>query len=175
MKYIEAPSRPPMGKYDLETSIFIAGSITGARNWQKDILKIPVGSEKITILDCYNAFNPRQENFDVNDPDVEKEQITWEYDAIHKCKYILFWFSHETLAPITLLELGSALNTHNPDCIFIGVHPEYKRKNDVIIQTALRNKKLSEKIVFNLEDLAKIVVQENRGRFKTFLNKKNEH
>jgi hypothetical protein len=92
---------------------------------------------------------------------LEQEQITWEYHCIHHCKYILFWFAKETLAPITLFELGSALNTHDHSKIFIGIDPEYKRKNDVIIQTKLRNKYLSNRIVFNKKDLVMEIVNQS--------------
>lgn len=172
MKYIEAPN------YDLEIArlnpadnLFLAGSITGAQDWQKelafkkyDIFELDDNIESATdkdirLVDYFNVFNPRRANFDVNDPSVEKEQITWEYHCIHQCRYILFWFAPETLAPITLFELGSALNTHEHENIFIGIDPLYKRKNDVIIQTSLRNKKLADRIVFSKDDLAKQVLK----------------
>ena len=171
MKYIEAPN------YDLEIArlnpkdnLFLAGSITGAEDWQKelafkkyDIFELDDNIESATdkdirLVDYFNVFNPRRANFDVSDPSVEKEQITWEYHCIHQCRYILFWFAPETLAPITLFELGSALNTHEHKNIFIGIDPEYKRKNDVIIQTSLRNKALADKIVFSKDELAEQVL-----------------
>lgn len=172
MKYIEAPN------YDLEIArlnpkdnLFLAGSITGAQDWQKelafkeyDIFELDDNIESATdkdirLVNYFNVFNPRRANFDVNDPSVEKEQITWEYHCIHQCRYILFWFAPETLAPITLFELGSALNTHEHKNIFIGIDPLYKRKNDVIIQTSLRNKALADRIVFSKDDLAKQVLK----------------
>lgn len=173
MKYIEAPD------YNLEiarlhpngNNLFLAGSITGAQDWQKelafkkyDIFELDDNIESATdkdirLIDYFNVFNPRRANFDVNDPSVEKEQITWEYHCIHQCRYILFWFAPETLAPITLFELGSALNTHEHKNIFIGIDPLYKRKNDVIIQTSLRNKALADRIVFSKDDLAKQVLK----------------
>ena len=107
----------------------------------------------VMLTNHYNIFNPRRENYNGLDPKLEQEQITWEYHCIHQCKYILFWFAKETLAPITLFELGSALHTHDHSKIFIGIDPEYKRKNDVIIQTRLRDEYLSDRIVFSKEDL----------------------
>ena len=173
MKYIEAPN------YNLEIArlnpmdnLFLAGSITGAQDWQKEMafkkhtilgLKESLHSNvrelmSTSLIDHFNVFNPRRANFDVSNPAVEKEQITWEYHCIHQCKYILFWFAPETLAPITLFELGSALNTHEHKNIFIGIDPEYKRKNDVIIQTSLRNKALADRIVFSKDELAEQVL-----------------
>lgn len=163
MKYIEAPN------YDLEIArlnpadnLFLAGSITGAQDWQKEMAykTYEVGMLwNIRLIDHFNVFNPRRANFDVSNPAVEQEQITWEYHCIHQCRYILFWFAPETLAPITLFELGSALNTHEHENIFIGIDPEYKRKNDVLIQTSLRNKALADGIVFSKDDLARQVLK----------------
>lgn len=158
MRYIEAPN------YDLEIArlnpadnLFLAGSITGAQDWQKEMAykTYEVGMLwNIRLVDHFNVFNPRRVNFDASDPNVEKEQITWEYHCIHHCEHILFWFAPETFAPITLFELGSALNTHKHENIYIGIDPEYKRKNDVIIQTSLRDEHLAKRIVFSKEDLA---------------------
>lgn len=163
MKYIEAPN------YDIEIArlnpmdnLFMAGSITGAQDWQKEMAykTYEVGMLwNIRLIDHFNVFNPRRANFDVSNPAVEQEQITWEYHCIHQCRYILFWFAPETLAPITLFELGSALNTHEHENIFIGIDPEYKRKNDVLIQTSLRNKALADGIVFSKDDLARQVLK----------------
>lgn len=168
MKYIEAPN------YDLEiarlhpngNNLFLAGSITGAQDWQKELAfkeysLLEFGSNRLPtrLVDHFNVFNPRRINFDASNPVVELEQITWEYHCIHQCKYILFWFAPETLAPITLFELGSALNTHEHKDIFIGIDPEYKRKNDVIIQTSLRSKDLANRIVFSKDELAKQVLK----------------
>jgi hypothetical protein len=160
MKYIEAPNYSvDDARLDPEECLFLAGSITGAENWQKKLAFAEHhDSNKMRLIDRLNIFNPRRENYDHLDPKLEQEQITWEYHCIHHCKYILFWFAKETFAPITLFELGSALNTHDHSKIFIGIDPEYKRKNDVIIQTRLRNKYLSNRIVFSKEDLVEQIL-----------------
>jgi hypothetical protein len=156
MKYIEAPNYSlDIARLNPEECLFLAGSITGAENWQKDLAYAEYDDpfSKKRLINHYNIFNPRRENFNNLDPKIEQEQITWEYHCIHRCKYILFWFAKETFAPITLFELGSALHTHDHSKIFIGIDPEYKRKNDVIIQTRLRNEYLSNRITFSKEDL----------------------
>lgn len=161
MKYIEAPNYDiEIARLNIFDNLFLAGSITGAQDWQKEMAhkKYNVYNTDVRLIDHFNVFNPRRANFDASDPSVEKEQITWEYHCIHQCKYILFWFAPETLAPITLFELGSALNTHEHKNIFIGIDPEYKRKNDVIIQTSLRNKALADRIVFSKDELAEQVL-----------------
>jgi hypothetical protein len=161
--YIEAP------QYNLEVarrnpakSIFMAGSITGAEDWQKELAYTPAtqhGIISLRIIDVLNVFNPRRSNYDALNPELEREQITWEYQCIHQCDYILFWFAPETLAPITLFELGSALHTHDHDKIFIGTDPEYKRKNDVFYQTGLRDIKLANRIVHSKDELVNQVLR----------------
>lgn len=154
MQYIEAPHFSlDIARLNAADNLFLAGSITGAHDWQKEMAfkkYFPYPS----LIDYFNVFNPRRVDFDASDPNVEKEQITWEYHCIHHCNHILFWFAPETLAPITLFELGSALNTHKHENIYIGIDPEYKRKNDVIIQTSLRDERLAKRIVYSKEELA---------------------
>lgn len=111
-------------------SVFLAGSITGAVDWQAEVAP--------KLLPYWHVFNPRHANYDGLIPDAEREQITWEFDALAFCNTILFYFSNETLAPITLLEYGKMLKSGKN--LFVCIHPDYKRKNDVLIQTELEEK-----------------------------------
>ena len=52
-----------------------------------------------------------------------------------RAQKILFWFSPETLNPIALYELGTWVRGPKP--IFVGVHPDYPRRQDVVIQLEL--------------------------------------
>jgi len=63
---------------------------------------------------------------------------------------IIFWFSGATLCPITLFELGAALERNQK--IIVGIEPNYKRKIDVEVQTKLMNKNIP--IVYSVEDLS---------------------
>lgn len=137
MRYIEAPTylykdgfiKPFSSNCTVfdENSIFLGGSITGAWNWQKYL------ASKLEYN--WTIFNPRRENYDGLIPNAEREQITWEFKALQFCRNIVFYFSHETLAPITLFEYGKMLKSNKN--LFVCIHPEYKRKNDVWIQTEL--------------------------------------
>ena len=164
-KYIEAPNyNLDIARLEPDECLFLAGSITGAHDWQKEMAfkeydRLNGFDKPLRLVDYFNVFNPRRVDFDASDPNVEKEQITWEHHCIHHCNHILFWFAPETLAPITLFELGSALNTHNHENIYIGIDPEYKRKNDVIIQTSLRDERLAKRIVYSKGDLAMQVLK----------------
>lgn len=166
MQYIEAPNYSVLiDRLPARECLFLAGSITGTADWQQDILLHANRTYRdYTINDVYNVFNPRRADFDVNRVGVEEEQITWEYHCIHKCEKILFWFAKETMAPITLFELGSAFNTHKHENIYIGVHPEYKRKNDVRIQTFLRNSSMSRRIASSIGELADQVIEDKMSQ-----------
>ncbi len=124
---IEAPNRPPEMVWN--DSVFLAGGITNVRDWQKDACDL-LSEHRI------NIFNPRRKDFDINNPLVNKEQITWEHKYLRFCDTILFWFSHETLQPITLFELGGALERKQN--LIIGCDPNYPRINDIIIQCSLQ-------------------------------------
>ncbi|HLC78071.1 MAG TPA: nucleoside 2-deoxyribosyltransferase domain-containing protein [Candidatus Nanoarchaeia archaeon] len=142
MKYIQCPEIYT-GK---EKSIFIAGGITNCPDWQAKLVEL-LKDEKIVLI------NPRRDDFDASKSSIDEEQISWEFDHIEKADAVSFWFPKETLCPITLYELGKEISSGKQ--IFIGIHPEYKRKKDVEIQSKLANSKV--KIVYSLKDLGKEV------------------
>lgn len=123
--------------------IFLAGGITGCPDWQSRI---------VAALTDYPGvlFNPRRDNFPINDPAAARAQIAWEYWYLRRAKAISFWFPMETLCPIVLYELGAHSMTEKK--LFIGVHSQYERKQDVRIQTGLVRPEIE--IVYSLNDLA---------------------
>lgn len=139
MKYIECPDEFNGD----EKSVFLAGGITGCLNWQNEMVNL-LKDENITLI------NPRRKEYPKNDPDIEKKQITWEYEHLKKTEAILFWFPNETNCPITLYELGTLSMTDKP--VFVGLDPDYSRKIDVEIQTKLRRPEI--KIVYSLKELS---------------------
>ncbi len=152
MHEVNAP-RPP--------SLFIAGGITGCAWWQKDFVQ-QLAHEDVLLVD------PRREGFDSLDPKIEREQITWEYRHLCRVNAVAFWFPPETVCPITLFEYGVQISkptgitgTHDPllaghyvheyKPVFLGVHPDYTRINDLLIQTELARPTIP--ITHSLEDL----------------------
>ena len=100
MRYIEAPNEWVRDKPQDE-SVFLAGSITGARDWQFHMAAmLSAASDQLVVL------NPRRKHFDVNERGVGQAQIKWEHEHLRKAGAILFWFEENTLSPITLFELG---------------------------------------------------------------------
>ncbi len=127
MQYIEAPS-DETPEHDF--SLFLAGGITDCPDWQADVVAAIPSDYSITV------YNPRRADFPIGDPDAALEQITWEYAKLRQADMATFWFPCETICPIVLFELGSALDRDIYPVV--GVHPEYVRRQDVEIQTRLR-------------------------------------
>jgi hypothetical protein len=137
MQYIEAPQA-----YDgNELSLFLAGGITGCPDWQREMV---AELKDLSLV----IFNPRRTHFP-QDRNVDREQIEWEYTYLRKATAISFWFPQETLCPITLYELGAWSMTNKK--IFLGVHPNYRRIQDIRIQTALVRPEIT--LVQTLEEL----------------------
>lgn len=138
MKYIEVPS-----VYEgNEKSLFLAGGITGCPDWQSELTNL-LKPENIVLL------NPIRTNFPINGPNAAEEQITWEYNHLRKANAISFWFPKETICPIVLYELGAWSMTEKP--LFVGVHPDYKRRQDVEVQTKLERPDVQ--IVYDISSL----------------------
>src|SRR5947208_1960195 len=109
-------------------SLFLAGGITACFNWQERVAAA-LAELPLTIL------NPRRANFPIDDPTAAAAQIEWEHRHLRKATATLFWFPAETLCPITLYELGAWSMNRKP--MFVGTHPDYQRRQDVVIQTRL--------------------------------------
>ena len=111
-------------------SIFLGGSITGAIDWQEKVA--PQLEDR-----NFTVYNPRRKNYDVGNIEMEKEQIRWEKYFLDYCDFLFFYFSKETVAPITLFEYGCYIKSDKK--IIVYAHPEYPRLRDLLIQTELRN------------------------------------
>jgi hypothetical protein len=155
--YLEAPNYlPHYVGLDAMQTIFLAGSITGAANWQKDAV--------FALAPHFNIFNPRRDRFDVSDKNFDRVQIPWEHTHLDLAGITLFYFSPETLAPITLLEYGKQLvkTKYAPwRKTYVCIHPEYQRRMDVLIQTELENKTILENIYFMPDKMYAAIIKEN--------------
>jgi len=141
MEYIEAPTN--WLNSSPTSAVFLAGGITGCPDWQSELVKLLAKTN-------YVVFNPRRENFPIDDPEAAPLQIRWEFNYLRKADVISFWFPAEGVRPIVMYELGAWSMTDKP--IVVGVEPGFWREQDVSIQTSLVRPELH--IVDNLEDLA---------------------
>lgn len=139
-KYIQCPDVFDRSAIPPEWPIvFLAGGITNCPIWQTELAEL-LSDTKIVVI------NPRRENFPSveENPNIAREQIQWEFDHIkiatndflvtRSCA-MSFWFTDATVQPITLFELGKAsIIAKN---LFVGVSPNYIRREDVEIQLEL--------------------------------------
>lgn len=135
MHYIEAPDYTVLSSvHQCWPKVFLGGSITNAKDWQKKLV------DQIKNENCV-IYNPRRATFDVNDASQADIQIHWEFLHLREANIVVFYFSEETLAPITLFELGSRLeavaNMAKYQHLHIYCEPKYARKEDVRVQTNL--------------------------------------
>ena len=140
MQYIEAIDSYTEAHYP---TLFLAGGITDCPDWQNEMVKLLSDRD-------YTLLNPRRANFPIHDPNAARTQITWEHNALRAANSILFWFPRETICPIVLYELGAWSMMDKR--IYVGVHPDYQRRQDVEIQTELVRPEIT--IVYSLKDLA---------------------
>ncbi|MBD3408416.1 MAG: hypothetical protein GF411_19995 [Candidatus Lokiarchaeota archaeon] len=143
MRYVEAPQWGSNCGVS-ETSVFLAGGISGCPDWQSELVKM-------LDIDGLVVYNPRRSDFDMSKPNGAHEQIKWEYQHLQRADAISFWFPKESICPIVLYELGFHLNSNK--CIFIGIEPGYCRTIDVIVQSSLAREN-GVSIVHSLQHLA---------------------
>lgn len=135
MKCVEALDELDVAQWG-EKTLFLGGGITNCANWQNEMCQLLKDTD-LTIL------NPRRKHFPMDDPNAATAQIIWEYKHLNMAKAIMFWFSPETLCPITLFEYGKWLVRSGTEVraarrkLFVGCHPNYARLLDVKVQTAL--------------------------------------
>lgn len=151
MRYIEAPEYPAdFDTLDKDKTIFLAGTISGAWEWQKKL------TEK--ILPYCNVVNPRRKNFNIMNDAMNDEQVIWEDHFLEKCEIISFWFSRETLAPITLFEFGWYLcqSKFNMKQLIVGFDPDYPRFQD--LKRQMKAKFPTMEVAYSIDKLAERII-----------------
>lgn len=151
---IEAPNEIYSLENNGNVKLFLAGGISNCPNWQMEMIGRLKGFPNLTV------YNPRRENFPIEDPNAAEEQIIWEFNHLRDANIIIFWFSKGSLNPIVLYELGMWGNS-NDRPILIGIDPEYERKQDVIIQTQLARPEVE------IYDSLDLIVQKLYSIFET--------
>ncbi len=138
---------------DRATTLFMGGGISNCDDWQD-----PTGKILLEKLPNFTILDPRRNNWDMNaDFEESRKQIKWEYIHLAKSGHILFWFPYETLCPIALFELGKWLT--KPVNLYIGTHPNYQRRFDIIEQVKLERP--NQIIHDNLDDLISEIITKN--------------
>lgn len=131
MKVITATERYKIKSNDV--ICFLAGGITNCDNWQQEVIK---ELSKFEHTDNLVIFNPRRENFPIDDPSASKKQIEWEYKWLNHCDIFSMYFCNSnSVQPICFYELGRNLALMK--YAVISVEEGFSRTNDVVIQTKL--------------------------------------
>lgn len=162
MKLIIAPEYYDSSNSSLP-SVFLGGGITNVKLWQDDLI------QELSELNCV-VFNPRRKIFDINDPAQSEIQILWEHKYLMESQIVIFYFSSETLCPITLFELGARLMSNRggyEQSIYIYCEPTYQRKFDVEFQTKLA----IDGFVKNQEILYKCFYQDDPVKYKNLADR----
>jgi hypothetical protein len=142
MNYIESPNECA----GTDHVLFMAGGISGCPDWQAEFVPMVVDTP-------WTLVNPRRKNFPIHDPSAARAQIEWEHRHLARANARMFWFPRETLCPIVLFELGAWSKVSG--LMFVGVHPDYQRRQDVEIQLELARPDV--RVVYSLADLAQQV------------------
>lgn len=130
----------PYQKKPGDVSIFLAGGIQNTKEWQKEV--IARLQNVFGNIDNLVVLNPRRENFPIHDPNAAQEQITWEYNMLDVADIFSMYFAGGISdQPICMYELGKHLErrfrNNDLDRVVISSEPDYKRVQDVNIQSRL--------------------------------------
>ena len=112
MQLIFPPEKLPNADNQLKT-VFLAGSIDMGKSvdWQTELSEMLLDWNGILL-------NPRRKNWDSSwvqsiENEQFREQVEWELDGLELADMVIFYFSPESSAPITLLEFGLFGRTKN--------------------------------------------------------------
>ena len=145
MKVITAPEEYESHIGDVKC--FLAGGITGCPDWQSEVIadfkrydmKFP------GELDGLVLFNPRRDNFLINDSNAAQEQIEWEFKWLQQMDlFSMLFTAGESDQPICMYELGRNIcrmmqrfPNDFQERIVVSCNPDYRRAQDVKIQVGL--------------------------------------
>lgn len=144
MKVVTAPKE--YTPFDSEISVFLAGGITNCSNWQEDIInRLRESLYADRLSSGLIVYNPRRENFPIDNPNAAYEQIEWEYNQLSNMDIFSMYFCEgDSDQPICMYELGRYIAKMQSSFpidwerrIIISVEQGYKRKQDVLVQTSL--------------------------------------
>lgn len=118
--------------------VFLAGGITNCEDWQSIVIDYLNKNLPDYIKEEVAILTPRRKDFDITNPNATEEQITWEHDALEVMDLFTMYFADgPSDQPICMYEYGKHCELRSWDLVVATTHPDYKRKEDVLIQTRL--------------------------------------
>ena len=117
-----------------QISLFLAGGIDRAPDWQKDaIAYLNHNHDDLNLA----VLNPRRSTpFSKDDYESRIEQVTWEFENLRHANSILFWFPDNAPCTTSLFELGFWINHFKT---FVGVNPGHYKERSIKMQISLLN------------------------------------
>ena len=127
--------------------VFLAGGICKCIKWQDMVIKGFLNDDTIGLSNDFKdicLINPRRADW-IEEPGAAQKQIEWEFDMIDTCDVFTMYFAGgESDQPICMYELGRNILKMQykypnswKDRIVITCNSNYKRLNDVLVQTCL--------------------------------------
>lgn len=127
--------------------VFLAGGICKCIKWQDMVIKDFLNDDTIGLSNDFKdicLINPRRTDW-IEEPGAAQKQIEWEFDMIENCDVFTMYFAGgESDQPICMYELGRnilKMQYEYPKSwknrIVITCNSNYKRLNDVLVQTCL--------------------------------------
>jgi len=146
MKIITAPEQYTAKGTDI--LVFLAGGITNCSDWQSNVIRTLQDwdtSPESGSLDDLVLFNPRRDNFPINDPSAASTQISWEFRWLEQADILSMYFANSSSdQPICMYELGRNIAriqmrfpTDWMHRIIISIEQGYTRTQDVCMQMLL--------------------------------------
>lgn len=145
-KLITSPFNREFRESAVEKWVFLGGGIQKCPDWQSEIaaaLDSHLGND---ASESVIAFNPRQPNFNMNDPLAGERQIRWEFRYLNVVDIFTMFFYGPTESdqPICFYELGryvEVMKRRFPadwrNRIVISTSTRFRRFKDVVIQSKL--------------------------------------
>ena len=145
MRVVTAPEKIECAPSDVKC--FLAGGITNCPDWQAEVIRALkwFDTRFPGQLDGLVVFNPRRDNFPINDPNAAEEQISWEFKWLQQMDLFSMYFTAgESDQPICMYELGrnvcrmmQRFPNDYPERILVTCDSKYRRAQDVKIQLKL--------------------------------------
>ena len=116
-----------------QESVFLAGAIDNgtARDWRSELMEYFDGDDRYNGLVFYN---PLADNWDPNlqmsiTCERFEQQVNWELDMLRNAFLVVFFFPAESVAPISLFELGFVCD--EPDRVMVVAEEGYWRRGNL--------------------------------------------
>lgn len=143
--YMEAPADTDLGDMKI-ASVFLAGGIDKAPNWQKEIVSM-FNERKVNVA----LYNPRRKKeITAEEYANHMEQVSWEFKNLRKADLNLFWFPENAPCTTSLFELGYWLGKE-PEKVLIGINPGHYKESGIKTQLELLGSKIQ--VASSLEEL----------------------